>query len=131
MFRVARKGLCKLKGMMLRMGDVQDILVESMEQARHPVTLSSLDDILYRTSAWQKTLKSSRSPASLQLSLVKLQDIVEAIGGFPDRISLGGQKDSQPFAKVGMDRTVVEVQLQSQENYLEAMFDGSDEGVHS
>ena len=58
---------------------MQDILVESMEQARHPVTLSSLDDILYRTSAWQKTLKSSRSPASLQLSLVKLQDIVEAI----------------------------------------------------
>ena len=123
------EGVVQIEGDDVEDGDVQDILVESMEQARHPVTSSSLDDILYRTSAWQKTLKSSRSPASLQLSLVKLQDIVEAIGGFPDRISLGGQKDSQPFAKVGMDRTVVEVQLQSQENYLEAMFDGSDEGV--
>ncbi len=123
------EGVVDIEGEDVEDADVQDILTESMEQARHPVTWTTLDDILYRTSAWQKTLKSSRSPASLQLSLAKLQDIVEAIGGFPGRISLDAEKDRQNFAKAGLDRTVVESQLQKQESYLEAMFDGNDEGV--
>ena len=75
------------------------------DDIEHPVTLSNLDAILHRTSAWQKTLKSSRRPASSYLRLVKLQ--------------------------VRLDRTVVEIQLQSQENFLETMFDGTDEGVIS
>ena len=54
---------------------------------------------------------------------------MEAIGGFPERISLGAKTDQQTFAKVGMDRTVVESQLQTQESCLEAMFDGADEGA--
>ena len=56
---------------------------------------------------------------------------MEVIGGFSDHMSLGDQKNPQAFAKVGMGRTVVEIQLKSQESYLETMFDGADEGVVS
>ena len=123
------EGPVQIKGEDVDDADVQDILTENMEQARHPVTLSTLDDILYRTNAWQKTLRSSRSPAALQGSLAKLQDIVVAVGGFPDRISLGARADQDSLAEVGLDRNVVESRLKTQETYLEAMFDGADEGM--
>ena len=75
------EGPVQIEGEDVDDADVQDILTENMEQARHPVTLSTLDDILYRKNACQKTLRSSRSPTALQGSLAKLQDIVVAVGG--------------------------------------------------
>ncbi len=65
--------------------DVQDILSESMEQGKHPVTPLSLEEILYRRSEWHKIMRSKRSSELLLKSLTKLEQIVDAVGGFPDR----------------------------------------------
>ncbi|CAE7222568.1 hypothetical protein AK812_SmicGene41034 [Symbiodinium microadriaticum] len=103
------------------------VYAERMEQPQYPVSLQSLDEVLFREQDWKKALRRQRNPTSIHESLQKLHGVVEAVGGVPRRAGAAVASTAHGFVAAGVDPSNTRSTLEAQQMLLQSVAMGQED----